>query len=146
MSKIVLTSDPLDRTEIVSSVTTAEHGAVVTFEGVVRNLSRGENVSHLDYQAYAPLAQVELERIIGEAATKWKVKCAIGHRVGRVDAGECSVIVAVSSPHRGDSFEACRWLMDALKSRVPIWKKEFTENGAHWIEGSNAIPSTSSQK
>jgi len=145
MSKIVLTTMPLDRMEIVSAVTTPEHGAVVTFEGVVRNHSRGVGVSHLDYQAYTPLAQTELERIISEAASQWKVKCAIGHRIGRVDAGDYSVIVAVSSPHRADSFEACRWLMEALKSRVPIWKKEFTEKGAHWIEGSDATPSPSSE-
>ena len=143
MPKIALTTQPLDRAEIVSAVTTPEHGAVVTFEGIVRNHSRNESVSHLEYQAYAPLAHTELERIIAEAAAQWKVRCAIGHRIGRVDAGDCSVIVAVSSPHRGDSFEACRWLMEALKSRVPIWKKEFTDNGAQWIEGSDAVPSPS---
>ena len=145
MSHIVLTGDPLDAAAVIDAVTTPLNGAVVVFEGIVRNNSRGNAVSHLEYEAYEPLARKQLNVIVEEAAAKWSVLCAIAHRIGRVDAGDCSVVVAVSSPHRGDAFDACRWLMESLKSSVPIWKKEFVADGALWIEGSDAIPSTTAE-
>lgn len=138
---ILLTHETLDRGRVVESVTTPLHGAVVTFEGIVRSRSRGQDVFKLEYEAYEPLAQVALERIAAVAADRWGILCSIAHRLGPVEAGECSVVVAVSSPHRGDAFEACRWLMESLKAEVPIWKKEYTDSGASWIEGSEAVPS-----
>jgi molybdopterin synthase catalytic subunit len=142
MEQVLLTREPLDQAAVVAQVTTPEHGAVVTFEGIVRNHSRGSSVSHLEYEAYEPLALAQLLRIVAEAQERWTARCAIAHRLGKVDAGDCSVVVAVSSPHRGDAFEACRWLMESLKSTTPIWKKEFASGGAQWIEGSDAIASS----
>lgn len=140
MEHVVLTHEPLDPAAVAAHVTVPEHGAVVTFEGIVRNHSRGSGVSHLEYEAYEPLALAQLHRIVVEAQAQWNVRCAIAHRLGIVPAGECSVAVAVSSPHRADAFEACRWLMESLKATTPIWKKEFAGSGAQWIEGSDAIP------
>ena len=99
--------------------------------GIVRPL--------FEYEAYAPLAERQMRISGAEAEARWGVHCAIAHRLGRLEIGECSVAVAVASPHRAEAFEACRWLMDTLKATVPIWKKEFFEGGAIWIEGPQAV-------
>ena len=111
------------------------YGAVVTFAGNVRDNARGRKVLYLEYEGYAPLAEKQLQKLINEAETRWGVKCAVQHRLGRLEIGACSVGVAVASAHRGEAFEACRWLMDTLKETVPIWKREFFEGGDHWVEG-----------
>lgn len=121
---------------IVDSVATAEAGAVVTFDGVVRNNARGKNVTHLFYEAYPELAYRELEKIRNEAMQRWPIRSiSIVHRVGHLEIGESSVLIAVSAAHRHDAFEACRYAIDTLKTMVPIWKKEFYEDGEVWVEG-----------
>ncbi|MCS6859637.1 MAG: molybdenum cofactor biosynthesis protein MoaE [Abditibacteriales bacterium] len=114
-------------------------GAVVIFLGVVRNNSRGQSVNGLEYDAYKPMAERKLREIGEEIDRRWGAKCAILHRVGRLAVGEVSVIIAAAAPHRADAFEACRYAIERIKEVVPIWKKEFAEDGAWWIEGSTAL-------
>ncbi len=110
-------------------------GGVVTFSGVVRNRARGEAIDHLVYEAYTPLAEKELRMILGQVRERWPdVRLALCHRIGRLEIGDAAVMIAAASPHRADAFEACRFAIDSLKQTVPIWKKEFAESGAYWVE------------
>lgn len=114
-------------------------GAVVTFLGVVRNNSRGKTVNYLEYDVYKPMAEKKLREIGEEIDKRWDVKCAILHRVGRLEIGEASVVIAVAAPHRADAFDACRYAIERIKEIVPIWKKEFADSGEWWIEGGAAL-------
>jgi molybdopterin synthase catalytic subunit len=111
-------------------------GAVATFLGVVRGASAGgDPVSALEYEAYEEMALPEMEAIAAEAAGRWEVSAVrVIHRLGRLAVGEVSVAIVVSAPHRGPAFAACRFVIDSLKQRVPIWKKELTAGGGLWIE------------
>lgn len=113
----------------------------MTFAGNVRDNARNQKVLYLEYEGYAPLAEKQLLALRDEAQNRWDVVCAVQHRLGRLEIGECSVAVAVASPHRGEAFEACRWLMDTLKETVPIWKREYFEGGSHWVEGPAVVQS-----
>lgn len=109
-------------------------GAVVTFTGNVRATNLGHEVDYLEYSAYAPLAHKEMEAIGGEAMARWSlVDAVLVHRIGRLQVGETAVVVGVSAPHRSEAFAACAWMIDELKKRVPIWKKEVTTAGETWI-------------
>lgn len=133
---IRITEGRIDSRAILDSVATPDAGAVVTFDGVVRNNARGKNVTHLFYEAYPELAYRELEQIRNEAMQRWPILAvSIVHRLGRLDIGESSVFIAVSAAHRHDAFEACRYAIDTLKTTVPIWKKEYYEDGEVWVEG-----------
>ena len=134
-----MTDGPIDLPGLNDAVEGSGYGAVVTFAGNVRDNARGRKVLYLEYEGYAPLAEKQLRQIIADAETRWEVKCAVQHRLGRLEIGECSVGVAVAAAHRGEAFEACRWLMDTLKETVPIWKREFFEGGDHWVEGPNTV-------
>ena len=113
-----------------------EDGAVVVFEGIVRDNSRGRRTLYLDYEAYEPMARKQLEELAAQAMTNFKVReVAIAHRLGRLLIGETSVAIVVSSAHRAAAFDACRWTIDTLKKTVPIWKKEYFEDGAVWADG-----------
>jgi molybdopterin synthase catalytic subunit len=131
---VEITSEPLSVERVASLVERPEAGAVAIFVGNVRRQSRGREVVALEYFGYEPMARRELEKIAQEVGAQGDLRCAIAHRLGRLAVGEASVIVAVSSPHRGPAFEACRWAMDELKARVPIWKKEWTPDGFWWVE------------
>jgi molybdopterin synthase catalytic subunit len=110
-------------------------GGVVTFTGVVRNQARGAEIDHLEYEAYAPMAEKEMRKIRDAVAARWpQVKLAFAHRVGRLAIGEAAVMIAAAAPHRAEAFEACRFAIDTLKKTVPIWKKEFATSGAYWVE------------
>jgi molybdopterin synthase catalytic subunit len=109
-------------------------GAVVTFVGTVRNHSQGHQIHYLEYSAYKPMAEAEMRRIAEEARERWNLPCAMAHRVGRLEIGEASIVVAVASAHRKAAFEACHWIVDEVKSRVPIWKKEVAVDGYWWVE------------
>lgn len=135
-----LTHAVLDPQAVSRCVEASGQGAVVVFTGTVRDHAQGKRVLFLEYEGYAPLAEKELARIAQEAETRWGVAVALHHRLGRLEIGEASVVVAVAAPHRGEAFEACRWIMDTLKATVPIWKKEYFEGGAHWIEGPQSVP------
>jgi molybdopterin synthase catalytic subunit len=113
----------------------------VVFSGVVRNHSEGQAVRYLEYEAYREMALPKLEQVAREVADRWPMaKVAMAHRVGRMEIGETSVIVAASAPHRAEAFEAARYAIDRLKAIVPIWKKEFFAEGEHWPAGSVPEP------
>jgi molybdopterin synthase catalytic subunit len=108
---------------------------VVTFEGRVRNQTGGRRVRFLEYEAYESMAASELERIRDEALRRWPLRSvSIVHRLGRVEIDEPSVFIVVGAGHRAEAFEACRWVIDTLKNRAPIWKKEYFEDGEVWVE------------
>src|SRR5207244_8415784 len=109
--------------------------AIATFTGTVRDNSRARRVLYLEYEAYRPMAERKLGELAAEVARRWECRIALRHRLGRLEIGEASVMVAVSSPHRATAFEACRYAIDTLKVTVPIWKKEVWEGGEVWIEG-----------
>ena len=122
--------------QVLAKVRRGEDGAVVVFEGVVRNQTRGRRTLYLDYEAYEEMALRELESLAAEASSKFSIRdVAIVHRLGRLEIGETSVLIVVASAHRVPAFEACRWLIDTLKRTVPIWKKEHFEDGAVWADG-----------
>jgi len=137
----LLTHEAIDLSALSHAVEASGYGAVVTFAGNVRDNARGLQVIYLEYEGYEPLAEKHLARLIAEAEGRWGVKCAVQHRLGRLEIGECSVGVAVASPHRAEAFDACRWLMDTLKETVPIWKREFFAGGTHWVEGPRTVAS-----
>lgn len=113
-----------------------EDGAALVFEGVVRNQTRGRKTLYLDYEAYEEMALQEMESLAAQALQQFQVRdVAIVHRLGRLEIGETSVLIAVASAHRAAAFDACRWLIDTLKRTVPIWKKEYFEDGAVWADG-----------
>jgi molybdopterin synthase catalytic subunit len=136
---IQITREPLDRLAvdaIVRSVWHAGAGGIVTFEGTVRDHARGKRVRYLEYDAYPEMAEQEMAKIAAEVERRWQTdRVALVHRIGRLEIGEVSVVVAVACPHRAEAFEACRYAIDTLKSTVPIWKKEVAEDGEEWVEG-----------
>ena len=136
-----LTADPLDARRLEAAVAHKGAGAICTFTGVVRETSRGRAVTHLEYEAYPEMARAEMRKIAGEIAERWpEARVAMAHRTGRLEIGEASVVVSVSSPHRSEAIDACRWGIDRLKESVPIWKKEHATDGTYWIEGDEAKP------
>ena len=120
-----------------------DNGAVVTFAGVVRNHSGGKRTDHLVYEAYADMAEKKMREIGHEVRSRWGIEdLGILHRTGRLEIGEISVLIAVSSPHRSEAFAACQYAIDRLKQIVPIWKKEVGEDGESWVEGPKAAHSS----
>jgi molybdopterin converting factor subunit 1 len=136
---VELTSEPLDARRLEAAVVHPGAGGICTFTGVVRDSSRGETVTHLEYEAYTAMAERQMRAIVDEIAQRWpQARVAMAHRIGRLLVGEPSVVVSVACPHRAEAFEACRYGIDRLKESVPIWKKEFARSGAVWIEGVEA--------
>ena len=130
-----LSDQPLDEQAVTALVSSPDSGGVVTFVGRVRDHARGHAVIALEYEAYPEMAQTVFARIAAEAQARFAIKdVAIHHRIGRLVVGEIAVVVAVSSAHRGPAFSACEHVIDQLKSRAPIWKKEFSPDGAAWVE------------
>jgi MoaE-MoaD fusion protein len=133
---IQLVRAPLDPNALIRHVRTARDGAVVTFDGCVRNQSHGRRTLFLDYEAYESMAVAKIAEIAAQAHAKFAIdRVAVAHRLGRLEIGETSVFIAVSAPHRPAAFDACRFVIDTLKRTVPIWKKEYFEDGAVWAEG-----------
>jgi molybdopterin synthase catalytic subunit/molybdopterin converting factor small subunit len=133
---IALTHHPINPAAIVRFLKRGEDGALVLFDGVVRNNSRGRRTLHLFYEAYEEMALAQIRFLAAQALADYPIRdLAIVHRLGRLDIGETSVLIAVTSAHRAAAFDACRWLIDTLKQTVPIWKKEFFEDGAVWVQG-----------
>ncbi|MFQ5960379.1 MAG: molybdenum cofactor biosynthesis protein MoaE [Candidatus Methylomirabilales bacterium] len=129
-----ITADPLSVEGIVSAVTKRTCGAVATFIGVVREFSRGKEVSYLEYEAYPEMAIAKMRQIEEEIRDKWEIgEMAIHHRVGRLEVSEASVVIAVSAPHRQQALEACAYAIERLKQIVPIWKKEISPDGSYWV-------------
>jgi molybdopterin synthase catalytic subunit/molybdopterin converting factor small subunit len=126
----ILTEVELDRLKL------PHDGAAVIFEGVVRNNTRGRRTLYLDYEAYEEMALKQMETLAEQARSNFAIRAiTLVHRLGRLEVGETSVLIVVASAHRGPAFDACRWIIDTLKKTVPIWKKEYFENGAVWADG-----------
>jgi molybdopterin synthase catalytic subunit len=131
-----LVSEPIDPSTLIRHVRAPEDGAIVTFDGFVRNQSHNRRTLYLDYEAYEPMALAKMREIAGQLHQKYRIhRVVIVHRLGRLEIGETSVFIAVSAPHRAAAFDACRFAIDTLKQTVPIWKKEYFEDGAVWADG-----------
>ena len=130
-----VTTEPLSVQQVNDLVKRPTDGAVVTFDGIVRNNFDGRPVCYLEYEAYAAMAEKKLAEIGAEVQQKFTVgEIAMMHRIGRLEIGESSIIIAVAAPHRHAAFEACAYAMDRVKAEVPVWKKEFFVDGAdHWV-------------
>ncbi len=138
---IGLTDGPIDPRAVETAVAHPGAGAVVTFHGIVRDHNLGRAVQWLEYEAYAEMAEPVMAEIGAEVGRRWPgTRLAMIHRLGRLEIGEASVVIAVSAPHRAAAFEACRYAIDSLKTAVPIWKKEVWADGSAWIEGTATAP------
>jgi molybdopterin synthase catalytic subunit len=135
---------PLALEPLVSAVTADSDGvdgAIVTFLGLARNHNQGRRVHYLEYEAYAPLALKTFARIADEVRGRWPgVRLALHHRTGRVNIGEASVAIVTASPHRGDAYASCRYVIERVKQIAPVWKREYFDGGDVWIEGATADP------
>lgn len=131
-----LVREPIAAREIVESLKAPADGALVVFDGFVRNHFKGQRTLYLEYEAYEPMAHAKMREIGAQIREKFPIhRLAIVHRLGRLEIGETSVLIAVSSAHRAAAFDACRYAIDTVKRAVPIWKKEFFAGGAVWAEG-----------
>ncbi len=132
---IKITEKTIDVHKVIEAASSLEAGAINVFIGVVRNTARNKKVIWLEYEAYESMAVAETRKIIDEAAVRWTLSgWAVSHRVGTLKPGEIAVAVAVSTRHRKESFEACQFIIDRLKEKVPIFKKEVFEDGEEWVE------------
>jgi molybdopterin synthase catalytic subunit len=140
-----LTGDPLDLGTLLAQVNSPAHGGTASFLGTVRDHHGGREVMGLEYSAYAPMAEAECARIVAEAQSRWPVAVALQHRVGTLEIGDAAVAVAVAAAHRDEAFLACRYVIEELKRRVPIWKREvFADGSVEWVgaagqRGSGAV-------
>jgi molybdopterin synthase catalytic subunit len=131
-----LVRNPIDMPALAQHVRAPEDGAIATFDGFVRNQSHNRPTLYLDYEAYESMALAKMQEIAVQLHEKYAIhRVAIVHRLGRLEIGETSVFIAVSAPHRAAAFDACRFAIDTLKRTVPIWKKEYFEDGAVWADG-----------
>lgn len=139
-----ITTDVIDPCELISGAAGAEDGAALLFLGVVRNHNEGRAVGHLDYQAYPQMAETTLREIVEEAQARWRVgEIGAVHRIGRLEIGEVSVAIVVTAPHRGDAYEASRYVIEELKKRVPIWKREgYLDGESEWLTGVTPDPAS----
>jgi molybdopterin synthase catalytic subunit len=130
----IVTEQPLNALRVEALVASPRAGAVVTFTGRVRNHTKGREVSHLEYEVYPEMAVAKLDEICAEVTARWPdAMVAIEHRYGKLEIGEASVVIAVSSPHRAEAFEGCRHVIERIKECVPIWKKEVGPAGEEWV-------------
>ena len=131
-----ITREVIDTPRVLAGVKRGEDGAALIFEGVVRNQTHGRKTLFLDYEAFEEMALQQTESLASQALQQFQIRdVAIVHRLGRLEIGETSVLIVVASAHRAAAFDACRWLIDTLKRTVPIWKKEYFEDGAVWADG-----------
>ncbi len=139
---VEITTQPIDPEALIADVSSSSAGAVVLFLGTTREFTDGRQTASLDYECYPEMARGKLAQLEAEARARWPLNgCAIVHRIGRLEIGEASVAVAVSTPHRGAAFEAGQWLIDTLKEVVPIWKKENWASGdSQWIHPGLEVP------
>jgi molybdopterin synthase catalytic subunit len=140
-SDVRLVSEEINVPELLARIMHPEAGAVNLFIGTTRNNNDGKRVKALEYSAFEPMAVDEMRRIEVEVRNRWNViGVAVVHRLGRLHVGESSVVIAISAPHRKEAFEACRFAIDLLKQRVPVWKKEFYDDGESWVKGQTPVP------
>ena len=142
---IEITREPLDPEAITAKVRHDSNGAIVTFLGTTRDSTAGRRVLRLEYEAYRPMADNKLTQIVEEMKQRWPIQdAAIAHRLGRLEIGDVSLVVAVASPHREAAFDACRYSVDRIKQLVPIWKKEVFEGGEIWVGSQQGPPAKTS--
>jgi molybdopterin synthase catalytic subunit len=133
---VALVREPIQTETLVSQLKQGEDGAVVVFDGIVRNHTRARRTLYLNYEAYEEMAFKQMQALSTEAGERFAIRdLLLVHRLGKLEVGETSVLIAVASAHRAAAFDACRWLIDTLKKTVPIWKKEYFEDGAVWADG-----------
>ncbi|MDP6100462.1 MAG: molybdenum cofactor biosynthesis protein MoaE [Dehalococcoidia bacterium] len=133
---IELTQQPLSPQAVIDRIQSGRSGAVATFLGVVRGENEGREVLYLEYEAFEPLAREKMQELVMEIKSRYGVgEVAMSHRLGRAEVGEVVTIIAVASAHRAEAFDACRYGIEQLKTRVPIWKKEVFRDGEHWVGG-----------
>jgi molybdopterin synthase catalytic subunit len=136
MKKIMLQQEPIDIALVMAEAGSDTDGAVVSFIGRVRNSSHGKSVLYLEYESYGEMARKQLQKTVDDAAARWALgSCMVVHRIGRINVGEASIIIAASSPHRHEAFQAVQHIIDTVKENIPIWKKEFYSDGSSWING-----------
>jgi MoaE-MoaD fusion protein len=136
LSRAAIVRERIDTAAVVEKIKLGDDGAALVFEGTVRNNTRGRKTIYLDYEAYEAMALQQMEELAVQALDQFKIRdVAIVHRLGRLEIGETSVLIVVASAHRGAAYEASRWLIDTLKRKVPIWKKEYFVDGAVWADG-----------
>jgi molybdopterin synthase catalytic subunit len=130
-----LSATPIDLAALITRIESPAHGGVASFLGQVRDHHDGRMVRRLEYSAYGPMAEAECARIVAEAEGRWPVRVALEHRVGTLEIGDVAVAVAAAGAHRDEAFAACRFVIEEVKHRVPIWKKEFYQDGAvQWVD------------
>ena len=130
-----MASDPIDHAALLASVQAPERGGVASFVGLVRDHHEGRPVLRLDYSAYGEMAEAECGRIVAEAEARWRVAVALRHRVGSLAIGDTAVAVVAASAHREEAFAACRYVIEEVKRRVPVWKREFYADGTvAWVD------------
>jgi molybdopterin converting factor subunit 1 len=133
---VALVRDRIATETVLAEIKQPQDGAIVVFEGIVRDQTRGRRTLYLEYEAYEPMAKQKLEELAEQALERFDVReVTVVHRLGRLEHSETSVLIAVATAHRAAAFEACRWLIDTLKKTIPIWKKEHFEDGAVWADG-----------
>ena len=133
---VALTRERIDRDALVVALQQPSDGAVVVFDGIVRDNTRGRKTLYLEYEAYEEMALEQMQKLAREAAERFAIdRVGVVHRLGRLEIGESSIVIVVTSAHRAAAFDACRWLIDTLKRSVPVWKKEHFTDGAVWKDG-----------
>jgi molybdopterin synthase catalytic subunit len=136
---LYLSEQPVDLTTLIAAVQSPERGGIACFLGTVRNHHRGRDVVRLEYSAYAPMVEAECGGIVAEAESRWDVAVSLRHRIGRLEVGDVAVAVVAASAHRDEAFTACRHVIEELKRRVPIWKREYYADGAvDWVGSPDA--------
>ncbi len=136
-----ITDKPIDSGTLIKAVESPEAGAVVTFNGVVRNNSGGRDVLRMEYEAHTEMAEQLMADLSHVIKRKFNIiAIALQHRTGILEIGESSIMIAVSAPHRAEAFKACRYAIDTVKSTLPVWKKEFFKDGSSWVEGTTVKP------
>jgi molybdopterin synthase catalytic subunit len=134
MAETFLTDDPIDRQAVIAEVMRRSDGALVVFDGVVRDHHEGKKVSEIFYEAYRPMAEKEIAKVVSDVSTRFPgVRVAVRHRLGLLKVGEASIVIACSASHRAEAFDACREVIDRVKETVPIWKKERGPDGNEWV-------------
>ena len=140
-----LSATPIDLATLIARIESPAHGGIASFLGQVRDHHGGRTVRHLEYSSYGPMAEEECARIVAEAEARWPVRVALEHRVGALEIGDIAVAVAAAGAHRDEAFAACRFVIEEVKRRLPIWKKEFYRDGAvEWVEPGRGVTSEAS--
>lgn len=131
----LLGDDPIDLAPLIAAVAAPDRGGIASFLGTVRNHHEGREVVRLVYSAYAPMAEAECDRIVREAETRWPVRVALRHRIGQVEVGDVAVAIVAAAAHRDEAFAACRYVIEEVKRRVPIWKQEtYADGSVAWVD------------